>query len=163
MARSEPQAPAPILADPDVTLLAVVGGFHRELTDRLLDGARARLGASGLTPERLEVQWVPGAFELPLAAGAAAATGRYAAVIALGAVVRGETPHFDYICGAVSHGLTRAALDTGVPIPFGVLTCDTMSQAQARAGGPVGNAGEDAADAAVAMINLLGQLRAAGD
>jgi 6,7-dimethyl-8-ribityllumazine synthase len=98
---------------------------------------------------------VPGAFELPLAAQELARSGRYGAVLALGAVVRGETPHFDHVCSAAAWGLTRVALDTGVPCAFGVLTCDTYEQAEARAGGAVGNKGHEAADAAVAMVNLL--------
>ena len=98
---------------------------------------------------------MPGAYELPLAALALARTGRYAAILALGAVVRGETPHFEYVCDAAASGLLRVSLDTGVPCAFGLLTCDTYAQAEARAGGAVGNKGHEAADAAVAMVNLL--------
>jgi 6,7-dimethyl-8-ribityllumazine synthase len=141
-------------------MAAVCSGFHRELTDRLLEGARARLRDAGLPEGRLDVHWVPGAFETPLAAALLARTGDYAAVICLGAVVRGATPHFDHVCAAASQGITRAALDTGVPCTFGILTCDTAEQAWERAGGAVGNAGEDAADAAVSLVNLAGRLRA---
>jgi 6,7-dimethyl-8-ribityllumazine synthase len=137
-------------------MAAVVAGFHRELAERLLQGARERLSEAGLPPDRLEAHWVPGAFEIPLAAKVLAGSGRYAAVLGLGVVIRGETAHFDHVAGAASQGLVRAALDTGVPCTFGVLTCETVAQAEARAGGAVGNAGADAADAAVVMANLVG-------
>ena len=150
------QAPAALpLAAPAVRMACLVAGFHREIGERLLEGARARLAQSGLSDDRLDVRWVPGAFELPLAAQALAESGRYAAVLALGAVVRGETPHFDLVCAEAASGLLRVSLDTGVPCAFGVLTCDTYAQAEARAGGAVGNKGTEAADAAVAMVNLL--------
>jgi 6,7-dimethyl-8-ribityllumazine synthase len=136
-------------------MAAVVASFHAEIADRLLAGARERLAESGLPAGALDVRPVPGAYELPLAALALARTGRYAAVLALGAVVRGETPHFNYVCDAAASGLLRVSLDTGVPCAFGLLTCDTFAQAEARAGGAVGNKGHEAADAAVAMVNLL--------
>lgn len=136
-------------------MAAVVAGFHRELAERLLAGARERLAAAGLPDGALDEHWVPGAFEVPLAAKTLAGTGRYAAVIGLGVVIRGETAHFDHVAGAASQGLLRAGLDTGVPCTFGVLTCETAEQAEARAGGAVGNAGADAADAAVVMANLV--------
>ncbi len=154
MARSGPRPPAPRLDRPDAVLAAVVAGFHREVAERLLDGARERLADAGMAGD-LEVRWVPGAFELPLAAQTLASTGRYAAIVALGAVVRGETAHFDHICHVATTGLGRVSLDTGVPCAFGVLTCDTLEQAEARSGGAVGNAGEDAADAAVIMANMV--------
>jgi 6,7-dimethyl-8-ribityllumazine synthase len=141
-------------------MAAVCSGFHRELTERLLQGARDRLREAGLPDGRLDVHWVPGAFETPLAAKLLAETGDHAAVICLGAVVRGATPHFDHVCSAASQGITRVALDTGVPCTFGILTCDTVDQAWERAGGAVGNAGADAADAAVALVNLRGRARA---
>lgn len=155
MARSGPPAPATPLGEPGVRVAAVVAGFHRDIAERLLAGAGARLAEAGLSEGHLDVRWVPGAFELPLAAKSMADRGDYAAVIALGLVVRGETAHFDYICNAASTGLTRVGLDTGVPCAFGVLTTETHAQAEARSGGAVGNAGADAADAAIAMINLL--------
>lgn len=154
MARTEARPPAPQIADRGVRFGAVVAGFHRGLADRLLAGARARLAQSGLEDDALEVHWVPGAFELPLAAKTLAESGRFGAILALGAVIRGETPHFEYVSNIAAGGLSRVALDTGIPCTFGVLTCDTMDQAEARAGGSVGNAGEDAADAAVVMANL---------
>ncbi len=155
MARVGETPPAPRLDDPGVRMAAVVASFHAEIADRLLAGARERLAESGLAAGALDVRPVPGAYELPLAALALARTGRYAAVLALGAVVRGETPHFTYVCDAAASGLLRVSLDTGVPCAFGLLTCDTFAQAEARAGGAVGNKGHEAADAAVAMVNLL--------
>ncbi len=155
MARSEPAPPAPRLEHTDVRVVLLVAGFHRRIAENLVQGARARLAESGLGADRIDEQWVPGAFELPLAAQAHARTGRYAAILGLGAVIRGETPHFDYVCDAAASGLLRVSLETGVPCTFGVLTCDTMAQAEARAGGAVGNKGDESSDAAVAMINLL--------
>ena len=155
MARSGPPRAAEPLADPSVRIAAVVAGFHREVAERLLDGARRRLAEAGLPDDSLDVRWVPGAFELPLAARTMADRGHYAAVIALGLVIRGETAHFDYICNAASTGLSRVGLDTGVPCAFGMLTTENRAQADARSGGDVGNAGADAADAAVAMVNLI--------
>lgn len=159
MARSGPPAPAVPIAPPDARVAAVVAGFHRDIAERLLDGARARLAEAGLADDALDVRWVPGAFELPLAAREMAGRGRYAAIIALGLVVRGETAHFDYICHCAATGLSRVGLDTGVPCAFGVLTTEDQEQARARAGGAVGNAGADAADAAIAMINLIAEGR----
>jgi len=159
MARSGPVPPATPLADPDVRMAAIVAGFHREIAERLLEGARARLAESGLPEGRLDERWVPGAYEAPMAAQALAKTGRYVAIMALGAVVRGETPHFRYVCDGAATGLMRVSLDTGIPCAFGILTCDTYAQAEARAGGEVGNKGQEAADAAVAMANLLHNVR----
>jgi 6,7-dimethyl-8-ribityllumazine synthase len=136
-------------------MAAVVAGFHKDIAERLLEGARERLAECGLPGERLDESWVPGAYELPLAAQDLAKHGRHVAILALGAVIRGETPHFNYVCDAAAQGLLRVSLDTGVPCAFGLLTCDTMAQAEARAGGAVGNKGQEAADAAVAMVNLL--------
>jgi len=162
MARTDPTPPAEKLEVDDVRIAAVVAGFHRAIAEALLDGAVERLGESGLAADRVDVHWVPGAYEAPAAAAALAATGRYAAVMALGAVIRGETAHFEYVCDAAAHGLMRVSLDTGVPCAFGILTCDTKAQAEARAGGDKGNKGDEAADAVVAMINLLASARAMG-
>jgi 6,7-dimethyl-8-ribityllumazine synthase len=159
MARVGQAPPAEALTVAGVRIAACVAGFHRGIAEALLAGARERLAESGLPDGALEVMWVPGAFELPLAAQAAAASGRYSAVLGLGAVVRGETPHFDYVCSASADGLQRVALDTGMPCAFGILTCDTLAQAEARAGGDRGNKGHEAADAVVAMLNLLECLR----
>ena len=136
-------------------MAVLVAGFHRQIAEHLLEGVRSRLAASGLPKANLDEVWVPGAYELPLAAQTLARTGRYAAILSVGAVIRGETPHFNYVCDAAAAGLLRVTLDSGVPCTFGVLTCDTYAQAEARAGGAVGNKGEEAADAAVAMANLI--------
>ena len=162
MARTDPAPPAERLQVDDVRVAALVAGFHRGVAQALLDGAVERLGESGLPADRVDVHWIPGAYEAPAAAAALAATGRYAAIMALGAVIRGETAHFEYVCDAAAHGLMRVSLDTGVPCAFGILTCDTMAQATARAGGDKGNKGDEAADAAVSMINLLAAARAMG-
>lgn len=158
MARSGPRPAATPIAVADARIAVVAAGFHRDIAERLLEGARGRLSEAGLPADALDVRWVPGAFELPLAARVMAAGGRYAAIIALGLVVRGETAHFDYICASASSGLSRVGLDTGVPCAFGVLTTENRAQAEARAGGAVGNAGADAADAAIAMINLIAEV-----
>lgn len=160
MARTDPAPPAEPIAVPGVRIAAVVAGFHRGIADALLQGALDRLAESGVGADQVDVHWIPGAFEAPAAAQALAGTGRYAAVMALGAVVRGETAHFDYVCDTAAHGLMRVSLDTGVPCAFGILTCETMDQALARAGGDKGNKGDEAADAAVSMINLLASARA---
>jgi 6,7-dimethyl-8-ribityllumazine synthase len=156
VSRSGDPPPAPRLERTGARMAADVAGFHEELANRLLAGARERLAAAGLPKDALDVHRVPGCFEVPLAAKTLAGTGRYAAVIGLGVVIRGETAHFDHVAGAASTGLLQAGLETGVPCTFGVLTCETMAQAEARAGGAVGNAGADAADAAVVMANLVG-------
>jgi 6,7-dimethyl-8-ribityllumazine synthase len=156
LARTEP-APAPErLSDPEVRIGIVCASFHRDLGQALVDGAQSYLLSAGLAQERVDTYWVPGSFEVPQAARMLAASRRYAGVVALGAVIRGATAHFDHIAMAASQGLIRVGLDTGVPCTFGVLTCDTVEQAWARAGGEVGNAGEDAARAAVSLINLAG-------
>jgi len=154
MSRTEPAPALQRLDDTDVRVGIVCSSFHGALTEALIGGAEAHLVGAGLSADRIDTFWVPGSFEVPQAARMLAASGRYAAVVALGAVIRGATAHFDHIAMAVSQGLIRVGLDTGVPCTFGVLTCDTLEQAWERAGGDVGNAGEDAARAAVSLINL---------
>jgi len=156
VARTEPAPALQRLDDPDVRVGVVCSGFHTALTEALLTGTLEYLSRAGLAEDRVDVHWVPGSFEVPQAARMLASSGRYAAVVALGAVIRGATAHFDHVSMAVSQGLIRVALDTGIPCTFGVLTCDTLEQAWARAGGDVGNAGQDAARAAVSLINLAG-------
>jgi 6,7-dimethyl-8-ribityllumazine synthase len=129
--------------------------FNEAVTTRLLEGALAALREHGVADDAIDVATVAGAFELPLCAQRMAVTGRYDAVIALGAVVRGDTPHFDYVAGEAAAGLARAALQHDLPVAFGVLTTDTMEQALARAGGEHGNKGYDAAMTALEMIGLL--------
>ncbi|MBI5851496.1 MAG: 6,7-dimethyl-8-ribityllumazine synthase [Planctomycetes bacterium] len=137
----------------------VVARFNPEITERLAEGARRTLLAAGVAPDAITVLSVPGAFELPLACRWAIESGRFDAMVALGAVIRGETDHYDYVCGEASRGIADTQLATGVPIGFGLLTCDTPEQALARAGGSAGdgsagNKGEDAAHAALAMLAL---------
>ncbi len=133
----------------------VAARFNGEVVERLVDGATGALAAAGVSQDDIVVVWVPGAFELPLAARAAASGGSFDAVIALGTVIRGETAHFDFVAGEASRGLQDVALATGVPVSFGVLTTDTVAQAMERAGGAHGNKGRDAATAALEMIGVL--------
>ncbi len=133
------------------TWAIAVGRFYGELAERLVDGATRVFEAAGGT---VEVHDVPGAFELPLAAKYCAESGRYAGVACLGAVIRGETDHYDYVCGEAASGIARVSLDTGVPCAFGVLTVDSMAQALARTGDGKRHQGEDAARAVVRMAEL---------
>jgi 6,7-dimethyl-8-ribityllumazine synthase len=133
----------------------VVSRFNHLISARLLDGTVRELEARGCPPDDMHVAWVPGAFEIPLAARALAHTGRYDAIVTLGVVIRGGTPHFDYVCRAVTDGVRDVMRDTGVPVAFGVLTTDDVDQALARTGGAEGNKGEEAARAAVEMARLL--------
>jgi 6,7-dimethyl-8-ribityllumazine synthase len=128
------------------------------VVDKLVAGALETLAQAGVRPEDIDLVRVPGAFELPLVAKRLAAAKRYEAVIALGAVIRGGTPHFDYVCNECARGVNDASLETGVPVLFGVLTCDDMQQANERAGGAHGNKGADCALAALEMISLLAKL-----
>jgi 6,7-dimethyl-8-ribityllumazine synthase len=136
----------------------VVARFNDFVTSKLLEGAVDTLARLGVSEADITVAWVPGAFEIPVAAAAMAKSGNYAAVICLGTVIKGETPHFDFVAGQCAAGITAAAQDTGVPVIMGVLTTATMEQAIDRAGGKMGNKGADAAEAAVEMADLLGQL-----
>ncbi len=141
---------------PEAGRVAVLVSRYNELvTARLLAGARACLRDKGVPDERVDVIWVPGAFELPVAAAAAAASGRYAALVALGCVVRGETPHFAYVAGEAARGLGSVALAHRIPVGFGVLTTETLEQALERAGGAAGNKGYEAAEAALATAGVL--------
>jgi 6,7-dimethyl-8-ribityllumazine synthase len=133
-----------------------VGRFYEELAERLVAGARAAFLEAGV--DAVEVFDVPGAFELPLAARYAAASGRFAGVACLGAVIRGETDHYDFVCGESASGVMRVQLDTGVPCAFGVLTCATMEQALARAGGDKRDQGRHAAEAVLRMAALRTEL-----
>jgi 6,7-dimethyl-8-ribityllumazine synthase len=136
----------------------VVARFNDFVTSKLLEGAVDMLARLGVSEADITVAWVPGAFEIPVAAAAMAKSGNYAAVICLGTVIKGETPHFDFVAGQCAAGIGAAARDTGVPVIMGVLTTTTMEQAIDRAGGKMGNKGADAAEAAVEMADLLGQL-----
>jgi 6,7-dimethyl-8-ribityllumazine synthase len=137
----------------------VVSRFNEVVTSRLLAGARSALERHGVHDDDVDVAWVPGAFELPLVARKLAESHRYDAVVCLGAVIRGETPHFGYVAGEAARGIADAARDTGVPVVFGVLTTDTLEQALERAGGKAGNKGYDAVLSAIEVANLLRRLR----
>jgi len=149
----------------------VVSRFNQSVTSRLLEGAIDTLTANGVADDQIDVAWVPGAFEIPTIAGQLADSGRYVAVICLGAVIRGETTHDQHINRAVSTALAEIGVHYGLPVMFGVLTCDTLEQAVARSGGnsattgkdvsekKIGNKGVDCAKAALEMVNLMAQLR----
>ena len=136
----------------------VVARFNEIVTRKLLEGALEGLRVHGVDDEDVDVAWVPGAFELPAVARRLAASGTYDAVICLGAVIRGETSHFDHVAGQAAAGIREAAVATGLPVIFGVLTTETLEQALARAGGDHGNKGWDSAAAALEMASLLDQL-----
>jgi 6,7-dimethyl-8-ribityllumazine synthase len=139
----------------------VVSRFNDHVTRRLLDAALQTFGGHGVdTDARTRVVWVPGSFELPLVCKRLAESGKYDAVLAIGCVIRGETAHFDYVAGECARGITQATLETGVPILFGVLTTETVEQANDRAGGKMGNKGADVALAAMEMVELLKRLEA---
>lgn len=136
----------------------VVSRFNEFITSKLLSGAIDSLQRHGADDEQITVVWVPGSVEIPLAAKKLASSGKYNAVICLGAVIRGQTGHFEYVCQQVSRGIGQINYDTGVPAVFGVLTCETIEQAIERAGTKQGNAGANAALSAIEMTNLLGQI-----
>jgi 6,7-dimethyl-8-ribityllumazine synthase len=136
----------------------IVSRFNNSITSKLADGAQDALIRHGVASEDIDLVWVPGAWELPFGARRLAATERYNAIIALGAVIRGGTPHFDYVCAEASRGLHDASTEYDIPIGFGLLTCDDMAQAEARAGGEHGNKGWDAAIAALEMSDLFERL-----
>lgn len=137
----------------------VVSRFNEFITNKLLEGALDALKRHGALNEDIEIAWVPGAFEIPLIAKKMAESKRYDAVIALGAVIRGETPHFDYVANEVSKGIAKISLDTEVPVIFGVLTTDTIEQAIVRAGTKGGNKGFEAAVTAIEMANLMEEIK----
>jgi len=137
----------------------LVSQYNERVTTRLLDGALECCRAAGIAESDVDVVWLPGAFELGAAASAAAATGRYAAIVALGAVVRGETAHFEFVAGEAARGLSLVALQHRMPVAFGVLTTETMDQALARAGGSAGNKGYEATEAAIRTADAIAMLR----
>jgi 6,7-dimethyl-8-ribityllumazine synthase len=149
----------PLVAASDARFALIVSRFNDTITSRLAAGARAALLEAGAADEQITTLTVPGAFELPQAARGAGETGRFEAIVCLGCVIRGETPHFEYISSAVAHGLMDASGETGVPIAFGVLTTDTWEQAEARAGAGRDNKGFEAAAAALEMVALFRTLR----
>jgi 6,7-dimethyl-8-ribityllumazine synthase len=137
----------------------LVSQYNERVTTRLLDGALECCRDAGLPADQVEVIWLPGAFELGGAASAVAAGGRHSAIIALGCVVRGETPHFEFVAGEAARGLSQVAVQFGMPVAFGVLTTDTLEQALARAGGASGNKGYEAAEAAIRTADALARLK----
>ncbi len=136
----------------------IVSRFNELITNKLLGGAMDALVRHGVREDDVEVAWVPGAFEIPLVAKRLASTHRFDAVLCLGAVIRGSTPHFDYVASEVTKGIATVALQTGIPVAFGVLTTDTIEQAIERAGTKAGNKGYDAAVTGIEMANLLRQI-----
>ena len=137
----------------------LVSRYNERITGRLLEGARSACREAGVDEALVDVVWVPGAFELGAAAAAAANSGRYACLVALGAVIRGDTPHFDYVAGEAARALSDVAVRHALPVAFGVLTVDTMQQAVDRAGGSAGNKGHEAATSALELADVLARLR----
>lgn len=143
----------------DARLAIVVSRWNDDITNALLEGALAALERQGVSEDRITVLRVPGAFELPLAVQKVAGTGRIDGVVALGCVIRGDTPHFDYVCSECTRGIGEVSLRSSVPVGFGLLTCDTVEQAQLRSGNDRENKGEEAALTVLEMISLLRQVR----
>ena len=136
----------------------VIGRFNEFITSKLLSGALDCFERHGVNPDDVDVAWVPGSFEIPVTALSLAGSGRYDAVVCLGAVIRGQTPHFDYIASEVAKGVAHVGVTTGVPTMFGIITADTIEQAIERAGAKAGNKGADAAAGAIEMANLFGKI-----
>lgn len=144
-----------LVARQEVRIAIVAARFNEFITSRLLSGCEDGLVRHGVDTGRIDVAWVPGAFEIPVVAQRLAESGRYDAVICLGAVIRGSTSHYDYVCAEVSKGVAQVSLKTGLPVLFGVLTTDNIEQAIERAGTKAGNKGYDCALSAIEMMNLL--------
>lgn len=136
----------------------VVSRFNELISKKLLEGAQDRLTRAGVKNEEIDVVWVPGSLEIPLVAQKLAKTKRYDAVICLGTIIKGDTPHFDYVAAQTAKGIAQVALDTGIPLQFGIITAETLEQAIERAGAKRGNKGAHAAEAAIEMANLCSQL-----
>jgi 6,7-dimethyl-8-ribityllumazine synthase len=145
-------------ATPPGRFAIVAARFNSAIVEPLVGGALDGFKRHGVADDAIDIVRVPGSFEIPLVAQRLAASGKYGAVLCLGAVIRGDTDHYDYVAGEAAGGVSRAALATGVPVIFGILTCDTLEQAINRAGAKAGNKGFDAALTAIEMVNLLGQL-----
>lgn len=146
------------LTTPAGRFAIVAARFNKFIVDSLVAGARDALQRHGVADDAIDVAWVPGSFEIPMVAQRLAGSRQYAAVICLGAIIRGETDHYDHVAGGAASGIAQVALGSGIPVIFGVLTCETMEQAINRAGGKSGNKGADAALAAIEMVSLLQQL-----
>lgn len=149
---------ANLVAKDNMKIAIVTARFNEFITSKLLSGAIDGLTRHGVLDDNIAVAWTPGAFEIPLVAAKMAKSGKYDAVICLGAVIRGTTDHYDYVCAEVSKGIATASLAAEVPVLFGVLTCDTLEQAIERAGTKAGNKGYDCAVSAIEMANLLQEL-----
>lgn len=148
------------LVSQDMRIGIVAARFNEFIVSKLIGGCEDTLLRHGVRPEDISLAWVPGAFEIPIIAARMAKSGKYDAVIALGAVIRGSTSHYDYVCAEVSKGIAAVSLESGVPVMFGVLTTDTIEQAIERAGTKAGNKGADCARGAIEMVDLLRTLDA---
>ncbi len=146
------------LTAPAGPFAVIAAKFNKDVVDSLVAGALDTLKKHGVADNAVDLVWVPGSFEIPLVAQRLAASKKYVAVICLGAVIKGDTDHYEYVCRGATDGILQAGLATGVPVIFGVLTCQTEEHARDRAGGKAGNKGADAALAALEMVNLLKQL-----
>nr|WP_314465224.1 6,7-dimethyl-8-ribityllumazine synthase [uncultured Clostridium sp.] len=148
------------LVSKDIRIGIVAARFNEFITSKLLGGAVDCLRRHGINEEDIEVAWVPGAFEIPLIASKMAGCGKYDAVICLGAVIRGSTTHYDYVCSEVSKGIAQVSLSSGIPVMFGVLTTENIEQAIERAGTKAGNKGFDCAAGAIEMVSLIRKIQA---
>ena len=146
------------LVQENLKIAIVASRFNEFIVSKLIGGAQDCLARHGVQEENITLVWVPGAFEIPVIAKKLAASGNYDAVICLGAVIRGATSHYDYVCAEVSKGIASVSLETGVPVMFGILTTDTIEQAIERAGTKAGNKGYDCALGAIEMVNLMKQI-----
>jgi 6,7-dimethyl-8-ribityllumazine synthase len=159
MAGRAPKVRRARLAGDSLRFAIVAARFNERITQRLVDGALGAFRGAGLKDDAVEVHWVPGSFELPQAAAHLAATRRYAGIVCVGVVIRGQTPHFEHVAREAAAGIRQVAVTTGVPAAFGVITALSEAQAWDRAGGEVGNRGEEAADAALQMADWIRRLR----
>ena len=152
-----------VVAENNMRIGIVAARFNEFITSKLVAGAQDALRRHNVSEEDVDVAWVPGAFEIPLVASKMAKSGKYDAVICLGAVIRGSTSHYDYVCNEVSKGIATISLESGVPVLFGVLTTENIEQAIERAGTKAGNKGYDCAVSAIEMVNLLREMDAAAE
>ena len=147
------------LVSEDIKVGIIVARFNEFITSKLLSGAFDTLTRHEINEENIQVAWVPGAFEIPLIASKMAESGKYDAVICLGAVIRGSTSHYDYVCNEVSKGIASVSLKSGIPVMFGVLTTENIEQAIERAGSKAGNKGSECAEGAIEMVNLIREIQ----
>lgn len=147
------------LVSEDIKVGIIVARFNEFITSKLLSGALDTLTRHEVNEENIQVAWVPGAFEIPLIASKMAESGKYDAVICLGAVIRGSTSHYDYVCNEVSKGIASVSLKSGIPVMFGVLTTENIEQAIERAGSKAGNKGSECAEGAIEMVNLIREIQ----